>query len=111
MEKTLHPWSPVSIDVTHKFVARVQPRPNKNLKRSKTCRYVSASNRGWERPADKENGAVKMLIIHLTLDITTREYEQLGQVVAEQIARVPGLMRKTWIWNSQTQKCGGSVAV
>ena len=48
-----------------------------------------------------------MLIIDFKLDMTTHEYEQLGEAVAEDIARVPGLIRKTWIWNPQTQDAGG----
>ena len=50
---------------------------------------------------------MKMLIIEFHLDMTTSEYEQLGQTVAEEIARAPGLIRKTWIWNSQTREAGG----
>jgi hypothetical protein len=48
-----------------------------------------------------------MLIIDFKLDMTTGEYEQLGQAVAHDIARVPGLIRKTWIWNPHTQEAGG----
>ena len=50
---------------------------------------------------------MKMLIIDFNLDMTTAEYEQLGQAVADEIARVPGLMRKTWLWNPQTKTAGG----
>jgi hypothetical protein len=48
-----------------------------------------------------------MLIIDFKLDMTTSEYEQLGQAVAHEIAQAPGLIRKTWIWNPQTQDAGG----
>jgi hypothetical protein len=50
---------------------------------------------------------VRMLIIDFKLDMTTREYEQLAQTVAPEIARVAGLIRKTWIWNPQTLDAGG----
>ena len=50
---------------------------------------------------------MKMLIVDFKLAMTTREYEQLGHAVANEIARVPGLIRKTWIWNPQTNDAGG----
>jgi hypothetical protein len=50
---------------------------------------------------------VRMLIIDFKLDMTTREYEQLAETVAPEIARVKGLIRKTWIWNPQTLDAGG----
>jgi hypothetical protein len=48
-----------------------------------------------------------MLVIDFKLDMTTQEYEQLARAVADEIARVPGLIRKTWTWNPHTRDAGG----
>lgn len=50
---------------------------------------------------------MRAMIINYKLNMTTREYEQIGETVAPQIASVPGLIHKTWIWDEETQEAGG----
>lgn len=50
---------------------------------------------------------MRALIIDFKLDMSTAEYERMGEMVAPEIAKVPGLIRKTWIWNDRTREAGG----
>lgn len=50
---------------------------------------------------------MRALIIDFKLDMSTAEYERVGEAVAPEIAKVPGLIRKTWIWNDRTREAGG----
>ena len=51
--------------------------------------------------------AFRVLTVDFTIDMTTEEYSRLAGSVASGIAGVPGLVRKTWIWNAETREAGG----
>lgn len=51
--------------------------------------------------------AFRVLTVDFTIDMTTEEYGRLAEGVASAIAGVPGLVRKTWIWNAETREAGG----
>jgi hypothetical protein len=51
--------------------------------------------------------AAKILQVNFKLNVSTAEYGQLCQSVAQAFADVPGLRWKVWILNEQEKEAGG----
>ena len=51
--------------------------------------------------------AFRILTVDFTINMTREDYERLAESVAGGIAGVPGLIRKTWIWNDEMGEAGG----